>query len=135
MSIKTVLYLGFRPFQPKKHGIKGVVFHTVIVVAIAMLPLVVVLMVADGMIQGITSRYLETSSYHMRVYSRQPADVIDFDKYSETIDKIKNIPGIKDVELERTAAGVGVFEDIRKVAFLFVSNFKTYLRNRFFCCN
>lgn len=114
MSIKTVLYLGLRPFQPKKHGIKGVVFHTVIVVAIAMLPLVVVLMVADGMIQGITSRYLETSSYHMRVYSRQPADVINFEKYQNTIDDIKSIPGIRDVELERSGAGVGVHDDIRR---------------------
>lgn len=114
MSIKTVLYLGLRPFKPKKHGIKGVVTHTIVVVAIAMLPLVVVLMVADGMIQGITSRYIETSSYHFRIYSRQPADVIDFEEYQDTIDKIKDIPGIQSVEIERTGAGVGVFEDNRR---------------------
>ncbi|MGL1894397.1 MAG: FtsX-like permease family protein [Spirochaetaceae bacterium] len=114
MSIKTVIYLGLRPFIPKKHGIKGVVTHTILVVAIAMLPLVVVLMVADGMIQGITSRFIETSSYHFRVYSRQSSDVLNLDVYNETRDNILKIPSITVSEVERTAAGVGVVGDIRR---------------------
>ncbi len=113
MSLKTVLYLGFRPFIPKKHGIRGVVMHTVLVVAIAMLPLVVVLMVADGMIQGITSRYIETSSYHFRVKSRQPADIIDFDEYEETTKNILKIPGITAATIERTGAGVAVYNEYK----------------------
>lgn len=118
MSIRTVFYLGTRPFLPKKHGIKGVVTHTIIVVAIAMLPLVVVLMVADGMIQGITNRYIETSSYHMRVYSRQPADVLDFQEYEKTIKSIKGIQGVRSADIERTGAGVGVSGIYRRGIFI-----------------
>lgn len=114
MSLKTILYLGSRPFVPKKHGIKGVILHTIIVVAIAMLPLVVVLMVADGMIQGITSRYIETSSYHFRVYSRQSADNIDFDLYHDTKKKLDTIEDIKISHLERVGAGLGVSGNSRE---------------------
>jgi len=113
MSLKTIFYLGLRPFKPKKHGIKGVVVHTILVVTIAMLPLVVVVMVADGMIQGITSRYIETSSYHFRVYSRQPADIIDFDEYNKTRDELNKVPGIISSEIERTGAAVGVVNNIK----------------------
>lgn len=113
MSLKTVLYLGFRPFIPRKHGIKGVVTHTILVVAIAMLPLVVVLMVADGMIQGITSRYIETSSYHFRVYTRQPAEVIDFNEYEEVKESLKKIEGITYSTIERSGAAVGVSDSSR----------------------
>ena len=35
-------------------------------VALSIVPLTVVLFVADGMIEGITSRYLETSTYHLQ---------------------------------------------------------------------
>jgi len=35
-------------------------------VALSLVPLVVVLVVADSMIQGITARYLETSTYHLQ---------------------------------------------------------------------
>lgn len=114
MSFKTILYLGLRPFKPKHHGIKGVILHTILVVAIAMLPLVVVLLVADAMIEGITNRYIETSSYHMRVYSRQPADVIDFDLYAETAQSIEDIESISSVSIERDGAGVGVHNESRR---------------------
>ncbi|OQY39579.1 MAG: hypothetical protein B6229_03495 [Spirochaetaceae bacterium 4572_7] len=114
MSIKTIIYLGIRPFTPKKHGIRGVILHTVLVVAVAMLPLSVVLMVADGMIQGITNRYIETSSYHFRVYSRQPAEVIDFEEYEETKARILSLSNIKSVSIERNGAGLGVSTSLKE---------------------
>ncbi len=113
MSLKTVFYLGIRPFSPKKHGIKGIILHTIFVVALAMLPLVVVIVVADGMIQGITNRYIETSSYHYRVFSRQPAEVIDFETYRDTVEELKNNNQIKTATIERTGAGVGVFKEFK----------------------
>ncbi|HRY73914.1 MAG TPA: FtsX-like permease family protein [Spirochaetia bacterium] len=42
--------------------LKGAVFG----VALALVPLVVVLVVADGMIEGITARYMETATYHLQ---------------------------------------------------------------------
>jgi lipoprotein-releasing system permease protein len=43
-------------------------------VALSIVPLVLVLIVADGMIQGITSRYIEVGTYHLQA---EPFGVID----------------------------------------------------------
>lgn len=107
MSLKTIPYLGFRPFLPKKHGIKGVILHTILVVAVAVIPLVVVITVADGMIQGITNRYIETSSYHYRIFPPQPA-VIDIEEFNNTSNYLLSINGIVNSHIERYGAGLGV---------------------------
>ena len=43
-------------------------------VALSIVPLVVVLVVSDGMIQGITSRYIEVGTYHLQA---EPSVVMD----------------------------------------------------------
>jgi lipoprotein-releasing system permease protein len=43
-------------------------------VALSIVPLVVVLIVADGMIQGITSRYIETGTYHLQAQALAVVD-------------------------------------------------------------
>jgi lipoprotein-releasing system permease protein len=40
----------------------------IIGLAISFIPVILVIIVADGMIIGITQRYLETSSYHAQLY-------------------------------------------------------------------
>ena len=42
------------------------VLGAVLGIALSMIPLVVVLFMSDGMIRGITNRYIETSSYHIQ---------------------------------------------------------------------
>jgi lipoprotein-releasing system permease protein len=49
---------------PGRRYLRGAVLG----IALSLVPLVVVLVVADGMIQGITARYLETSTYHLQAY-------------------------------------------------------------------
>jgi lipoprotein-releasing system permease protein len=52
---------------PGRRYIRGAVAG----VALSLVPLVVVLVVADGMIQGITARYIETSTYHIQAHPFQ----------------------------------------------------------------
>lgn len=59
---------------PGRRYLRGAVLG----VALSLVPLVVVLVVADGMIEGITARYIETSTFHLqaRPYFRQtPAEL------------------------------------------------------------
>lgn len=36
-------------------------------IGISLIPLIVVLLVSDGMIEGITNRYMETKTYHLQI--------------------------------------------------------------------
>jgi lipoprotein-releasing system permease protein len=49
---------------PGRRYLRGAVLG----VALSLVPLVVVLVVADGMIEGITARYIETSTYHLQAH-------------------------------------------------------------------
>lgn len=59
--------------------------------AISIIPLVVVLEIADGMMQGIVDRYMEISSFHMQVSLTEPDTVAQED---ELLDRIRNIDGV-----------------------------------------
>ncbi len=53
--------------------IRGAIFG----IAVGLIPFVLVLFVADGMIRGITSRYLETWSWHFQAEAIGPASMAD----------------------------------------------------------
>ncbi len=62
----------------KGRGGRNYLRGAVIGVALAIVPLVVVLVVADGMIEGITARYMETATYHLQAapyFRRSPAEL------------------------------------------------------------
>lgn len=73
MNIKaSVLYAKRMLLSPSKgYGEKSSasrsLFGAVLCIALSLIPLVLVLTVSDGMIEGITSRIVELSSYHMQV--------------------------------------------------------------------
>ena len=55
----------------QRGGMMGAVFG----IAVSLIPLVLVLVVSDGMIEGITRRYIETKTYHCLLYtSPSPRD-------------------------------------------------------------
>ena len=70
-------------------------------IALSLIPIVVTLIVADGMIRGITDRYLELGTGHLQVYNLKnpgnPEDVLPF---------IEELPGIRGVWPERNGLGV-----------------------------
>jgi len=70
-------------------------------IAVSLVPIIVTLIVADGMIRGITDRYLELGTGHLQVF-----DLYDFDDTETTINIIKEIDGIRDVWPEQRGMGI-----------------------------
>jgi lipoprotein-releasing system permease protein len=70
-------------------------------IALSLIPIVVTLTVADGMIRGITDRYLELGTGHLQIYNYA------FPSYpEEALDNISDIKGIRGVWPERHGMGV-----------------------------
>jgi lipoprotein-releasing system permease protein len=70
-------------------------------IALSLIPIVVTLLVADGMIRGITDRYLELGTGHLQVYN-----YTGFSDPPELLDRIRELPGIRGVWQERHGLGV-----------------------------
>ena len=70
-------------------------------IALSLVPIVVTLIVADGMIQGITDRYLELGTGHLQIYnyqdSREPEAALPY---------IEGIPGIRGIWPECSGLGI-----------------------------
>jgi lipoprotein-releasing system permease protein len=77
----------------------------VIGVALSIVPLVVVLVVSDGMIQGITARYIEVGTYHLQA---RPLVVVDGPGLEERAAALRALPGIKAAYPEYQGYGVAI---------------------------
>jgi len=70
-------------------------------IAISLVPIIVTLIVADGMIRGIIDRYLELGTGHLQVFE------FSYFGYEEnTVDEIKNVNGVRGVWPEQRGMGV-----------------------------
>ena len=70
-------------------------------IALSLIPIVVTLIVADGMIRGITDRYLELGTGHLQIYNfRNPEDP------EAALPYLEGLPGIRGVWPERHGLGV-----------------------------
>jgi lipoprotein-releasing system permease protein len=83
----------------------GGMMGAVISIGISLVPLILVLMVSDGMIQGITRRYIETKTYHIQVTL---PDRLERGKALVGLNEINTIEGIRTGFLERSGAAVAV---------------------------
>jgi lipoprotein-releasing system permease protein len=72
-------------------------------VALSLVPLVVVLVVADGMIQGITSRYIETGTYHLEALPFVGNSLDDLRHAALSLD---TVPGVTSAFPEMQGPGV-----------------------------
>jgi lipoprotein-releasing system permease protein len=70
-------------------------------IALSLVPIVVTLIVADGMIRGITDRYLELGTGHFQIYNYG-----DMSNPEEPADRIKTVPGVRGVWAERHGLGI-----------------------------
>ncbi|KGE70737.1 ABC transporter permease [Spirochaeta lutea] len=75
----------------------------VIGVGLSIVPLIVVLHVSDGMIQGITARYIEVGSGHIQLQSRF---AVEPQELSATLDSLAGIPGVVRAQPERRGLGL-----------------------------
>jgi lipoprotein-releasing system permease protein len=70
-------------------------------VAVSLIPIVVTLMVSDGMIQGITARYMEMGTGHLQVF-----DFLNTGSLGEAAAKIREMEQVRGVWAERQSLGI-----------------------------
>ena len=90
MKVKNALFLAFKFFSSKNTD-KNLFRHirgAVIGIALSLVPLVIVLEVTDGMIEGITRRYIEVGSYHYQARDLQNTEA-DFDSIIENLENLE----------------------------------------------
>ncbi len=73
-----------RRFRRVRGGVTGI--------ALSLIPLVVVFVVANGMISGITARFLETGTYHLQLAARGRSTLSEM---GELIGEINRVPGVR----------------------------------------
>ena len=81
------------------HHIRG----SVLGIGLSLIPLIVVLEVSDGMIEGITNRFLEIGTYHLQVHFWEELDIERLEALTE---QIGNIPGVREGFVERQGVGL-----------------------------
>ena len=77
MTFKSSLLYALRIIKPNMHSVSNgrkSLFGAVFGIALSLVPLIVVMTVADGMIEGITDRMIGLSSYHLQILC--PADFL-----------------------------------------------------------
>jgi lipoprotein-releasing system permease protein len=95
--------LGLRTFVSRRGRISNTLFGSIIGIGLSLIPLVVVLEVADGMIEGITRRYLEVGTYHLQVSLAGDASL---ESYETLAEQLRNKTGITRVITERQGMGL-----------------------------
>jgi lipoprotein-releasing system permease protein len=80
-------------------------------IAVSLIPIIVTLIVADGMIRGIIDRYMELGTGHLQVFSFTGADGLE-----EAAGKIQGIDGVRGVWHEQRGMGVLVGKKGKKGA-------------------
>ncbi|MFQ3547625.1 MAG: FtsX-like permease family protein [Termitinemataceae bacterium] len=101
MKIRSRLFMAWRylvsPAPEGSRYLRGAALG----IAISMIPIIVTLIVADGMIQGITNRYLELGSGHLQIYDYRAGH--DDDSFIEIIQQTK---GVRSVYPEAQSLGI-----------------------------
>lgn len=113
MKSKPMRFLALRMLAGRKdpHGERDLarraLLGAVASVAVSIIPLITVMQVADGMIGGITSRYIELGTYHAQLHAYGSKDL------DTTRDALAILPGVRGAWLETRSVGV-VFTDGKK---------------------
>ncbi len=107
MTFKSSLFLAFRwlfPFSKDRNDknspnqARKSVFAAIFCVALSLIPLVVVLVVANGLIGGMTGKIIELSSFHIQTVQHKAAadylaNIESLKKLKENVEKIDGITG------------------------------------------
>jgi lipoprotein-releasing system permease protein len=104
-------FLAFKFFAGRNRLVNNKnLIGAVLGIGLALIPLVVVLEISSGMIEGITQRYMEIGSYHLQIRNYMQ---LDSEIEENTIEKIKELPGIKAVFPVTTGLGLAYSEEGR----------------------
>jgi len=92
MKVKNALFLAFKFFSSKNTD-KNLFRHirgAVIGISLSLVPLVIVLEVTDGMIEGITRRYIEVGSYHYQARDLQNSEA-DYKAVIKNLESLETV--------------------------------------------
>jgi lipoprotein-releasing system permease protein len=103
MSARFPLYLGLRNLFGRRGRPSPHLLGCILGIGLSLVPLVVVMEVADGMIEGITRRYLEVGTYHLQV--RLGGEAAQ-QAYRDLAERIRSRPGVAEVVIERQGTGL-----------------------------
>lgn len=93
-------FVGRRDAAGKRDQARKALAGAVLSVALSLVPLITVMQVADGMIQGISARYVELGTYHAQAIAYASADLVG------ARDSARASPGISGAWLETQSVGV-----------------------------
>jgi lipoprotein-releasing system permease protein len=96
------LYLGLRNLLGRRRRLSPHLLGSILGIALSLVPLIVVLEVADGMIEGITRRYLEVGTYHAQVVM----PLADAAELKATAGLLAAQPGVRHVLVEQQGLGL-----------------------------
>ncbi len=103
--LKTLLFLSFRIFSFGRKGEKLTrpLLGSILGITLSLIPLVVVMQISDGMIQGITDRFLETFTYHLQTYPYSELPLEEMKEHAATID---DLGFVRNTTVERKGFGL-----------------------------
>ncbi|PKL26684.1 MAG: hypothetical protein CVV47_01820 [Spirochaetae bacterium HGW-Spirochaetae-3] len=93
-------FVGRRDADGARDQARKALAGAVLSVALSLVPLITVMQVADGMIQGISARYVELGTYHAQAYPYASSD------YAAARDAALLSPGITGAWIETQSVGV-----------------------------
>ncbi|MDR2543895.1 MAG: ABC transporter permease [Treponema sp.] len=100
MKTKAAFFIALRYLWTRAHEGGRFLRGAATGIAVSLIPIIVTLIVADGMIKGILDRFIELGSGHIQVFNVQDSDI------KETMEKIYEVEGIRGVWPERRGMGV-----------------------------
>ena len=101
MKTGSAFFVAFRYLLGRAHEGGRYLRGAAAGIALSLIPIVVTLIVADGMIRGITDRYLELGTGHLQIYN-----YVNPGEPEAALPLIEGIPGIRGAWPERHGLGV-----------------------------
>lgn len=141
MKLSSILMIFSRIASPKESTLshaKKSLRGAIICIALSIIPLVVVLMVSDGMIEGITARIIGLNSFHIQINQTRPFsdNQTNMQVLQELVDSVKQIKNVENAYIERDGTVLAIGKTGRSGAavraceerlFTESSSFKKYL--------
>jgi len=109
MNRLAALFLALRYLFGARHGSSSRIRSALWGIGLSLVPLVLVLEVSDGMIRGITDRFLETATYHIQAIRVGARD----SDAEEAAQRLRAVPGVRHAWPERRGIALAAGADSR----------------------
>ncbi|MDC7234285.1 MAG: ABC transporter permease [Spirochaetales bacterium] len=98
-----LLDMSYRLFKgPRKRETRPII-GSITGIALSMIPLVVVIFLSDGMIRGITERYIETGTFHIQL---RPYEEMEPEEWSRISRELENLDSVSSTVQEHSGTGM-----------------------------